>query len=175
MSPSTITATLQTAGSHRPHHMAAAKNEDVAVARQPAVVDLCCGAGGFSCGFHQAGWRILLGADVCGHSLATFRHNLETTALHIDLMANGARQALKESAGSESIQAVIAGPPCQGFSRAGKRQLIDPRNDVTLAVARAAVALLPTIVILENVPDVMTSRYRQFFAKTRGVFLRSDY
>src|SRR5262249_57335981 len=41
----------------------------------PLVVDLFCGAGGFSLGFHAAGCRILAAADVDVEAAATYRRN----------------------------------------------------------------------------------------------------
>ena len=43
--------------------------------RQPTVVDLFCGAGGFSLGFHAAGCRILAAADVDAVAAETFSAN----------------------------------------------------------------------------------------------------
>jgi len=142
---------------------------------RPAAVDLCCGAGGFSYGFRGAGWRILLGADLCKHSLATYRRNLHTGILAIDLLSKEAAGTIGDLIGASELRAVIAGPPCQGFSRAGRRKLIDPRNDVILAATRVAVSLEPELVVLENVRNIMGQRYEEFLTRATCILRRNGY
>ena len=54
------------------------------------------------------------------------------------------------------IDAVTGGPPCQGFSKAGKQDINDPRNQLIYEYARMIVELQPKTFILENVPDLAT-------------------
>jgi DNA (cytosine-5)-methyltransferase 1 len=142
---------------------------------RPVLVDLCCGAGGFSYGFRQAGWRVLLGADLCKHSLATYYRNLCTRTLLIDLLGKGAAKTVEDAICAQGVSAVIAGPPCQGFSRAGRRKLVDPRNDVILAAARVAVSLNPELIVLENVRNIMVPRYEEFFIRATCILRRNGY
>ncbi|MDR1613588.1 MAG: DNA cytosine methyltransferase [Planctomycetota bacterium] len=58
---------------------------------------------------------------------------------------------------------VVAGPPCQAFSAAGKRKsLADPRNNPTLAFAAAVDAIDPKYIVWENVPGVLSLRDNAF-------------
>ena len=54
---------------------------------------------------------------------------------------------------------LVAGPLCQGFSTLGKQDKSDPRNKLSLLVGAWAGALLPKIVVVENVPTFLESQY----------------
>jgi DNA (cytosine-5)-methyltransferase 1 len=52
------------------------------------------------------------------------------------------------------LDAVVGSPPCQGFSRAGKRNVMDPRNSLMFEFARLVCEMKPKTLVLENVPDI---------------------
>lgn len=54
------------------------------------------------------------------------------------------------------IDCVIGGPPCQGFSYAGKRNIADPRNNLVYEMGRIINELKPKTFVLENVPGLKT-------------------
>jgi len=53
------------------------------------------------------------------------------------------------------LDCVMGGPPCQGFSRAGKQQTADPRNNLVYEYARMIVELQPKTFVMEEVPDIV--------------------
>lgn len=53
------------------------------------------------------------------------------------------------------IDLVCGGPPCQGFSRAGKQNVMDPRNSLIFEFARLVVEIFPRYVVMEEVPEVV--------------------
>lgn len=53
------------------------------------------------------------------------------------------------------LDLVAGGPPCQGFSIAGKRNVMDPRNSLIFEYARLIIELWPTHMVMEEVPDVL--------------------
>jgi DNA (cytosine-5)-methyltransferase 1 len=53
------------------------------------------------------------------------------------------------------IDVVMGGPPCQGFSRAGKQVVGDGRNNLVYEYARMIVELQPKMFVMEEVPDVL--------------------
>lgn len=53
------------------------------------------------------------------------------------------------------ITAVIGGPPCQGFSRAGHRNVMDPRNSLVFDFARIVCELQPKTFVMENVTGIV--------------------
>ena len=128
--------------------------------KPPLFVDLCCGAGGMSYGFVRAGWAPLLGVDNSKHSAETYEANLNAAVASVDLSSPNAHISIRRSCGGSKPDAVIAGPPCQGFSRAGPRRIHDSRNDLLIACARIAVALKPKLVVIENVPNLASLKYR---------------
>ena len=104
------------------------------------VVDLFSGAGGLSQGFRQAGYNILAGVDFDDAALNTYQHNFEgAKALKEDLFnAEEAMVDIQNQIGRETnVDVIIAGPPCQGFSLTGSRDINDTRNKLYLAAVQA--------------------------------------
>ena len=118
-------------------------------------IDLFAGCGGLSRGFMDAGFKILVGVDNDQAALNTFALNHEgAIALNADLSVQETFDKIKELAGDESIDVVIAGPPCQGFSVTGPRHFDDPRNSLYLAVLELVRQYQPKGFIIENVPGM---------------------
>jgi DNA (cytosine-5)-methyltransferase 1 len=59
------------------------------------------------------------------------------------------------------IDCVTGGPPCQGFSSAGKRNVMDPRNSLVFEFARLCMEIKPKSLIMENVPAMLSMRTPQ--------------
>jgi DNA (cytosine-5)-methyltransferase 1 len=91
-------------------------------------IDLFCGAGGLSLGFVQAGFAIGLGVDVDAVALQTFGHNHPGVKILQEDVTRLNGEQLQAEIGGNSIFGIIGGPPCQGFSVAGKHDPNDPRN-----------------------------------------------
>lgn len=54
------------------------------------------------------------------------------------------------------IDCVFGGPPCQGFSTSGKRNVMDPRNTLIFEFGRLVLEMMPKTICMENVPGIMT-------------------
>jgi DNA (cytosine-5)-methyltransferase 1 len=54
------------------------------------------------------------------------------------------------------VDLVVGGPPCQGFSQAGRRNVMDPRNSLVFEFARLVVEMRPKTMCMENVPGIMS-------------------
>jgi len=120
-------------------------------------IDLFAGCGGLSKGFMDAGFNILVGVDNDQAALDTFALNHNgAIALNADLSKQETFDRIKELAGDKSIDVVIAGPPCQGFSVTGPRNFDDPRNSLYLAVLEMVRQYKPKGFIIENVPGMAT-------------------
>lgn len=52
------------------------------------------------------------------------------------------------------VDVVFGGPPCQGFSTAGKRDIMDPRNSLVFDFARLVTEIMPKTMVMENVPGI---------------------
>ena len=123
------------------------------------VVDLFSGAGGLSRGFMDAGFNVVLGVDFDDAALKTFKENHgHAEAMKLDLFDHDniwkIRDYLKEN--DISLDVLVGGPPCQGFSLAGKREEFDQRNVLYSAMVKTASILKPKVVVLENVPGMLT-------------------
>ena len=55
-----------------------------------------------------------------------------------------------------SFHTIIGGPPCQGYSFAGKRNVHDPRNSMVFEMARLIWELQPDTFVFENVPGIQS-------------------
>jgi DNA (cytosine-5)-methyltransferase 1 len=146
-------------------------------------VDLFAGVGGMTEGFRGAiaasGERLfepMLLVDWNAPARQTHLRNYpKTRYLHADLGVLSAKQLLDAAAADgETPDALIGGPPCQGFSRLNKatrRMSEDPRNALYTKFLGLARELMPKMVFIENVPNLLDfdgGKYRdetvQFFA-----------
>lgn len=123
------------------------------------VVDLFSGAGGLSRGFMDAGFNVVLGVDFDDAALKTFKENHgKAEALKLDLFNHDNIWKIYDFINKNEIEmdVLVGGPPCQGFSLAGKREEFDQRNVLYSAMVKTASILKPKIVVLENVPGMLT-------------------
>ncbi len=120
------------------------------------IIDLFCGCGGLSLGFEQAGYNVLLGIDNWEDALVTFRHNHHgSETMCADLM-NLSPFDVENKIGKQKVDLIIGGPPCQGFSIAGKRIIDDDRNKLYKSFVRMVAHFKPKAFVLENVPNILT-------------------
>ena len=123
------------------------------------VVDLFSGAGGLSRGFMEAGFNVVLGVDFDDSALKTFKKNHgNAESMKLDLFNHENIEKIVEYLKERMIEldVLIGGPPCQGFSLAGKREEFDQRNVLYSAMVKTAEKLKPKVVVLENVPGMLT-------------------
>lgn len=122
-------------------------------------IDLFCGAGGLSKGFLDAGVDIILGIDNDTAALETFEKNHGSAiGLSSDLSKQESFDEIQKiaEATGRSIDLIIGGPPCQGFSLTGPRNFDDPRNQLYLAVFKMVAQYKPKGFLIENVPGMAT-------------------
>jgi len=121
------------------------------------IIDLFCGAGGFSEGFRQAGYQILTGIDNDPEAIETYNKNFpEAKSLLYDLsQTDSVLDSFLDRVKTDDQTAIIGGPPCQGFSVAGKRDLNDPRNALYRAYIHLIKIIKPRVIVLENVPTIL--------------------
>jgi len=120
-------------------------------------IDLFAGCGGLSKGFMDAGYHIIVGVDNDQAALNTFTLNHPgAAAMNADLSKQETFDEILRVAGDRSIDVIIAGPPCQGFSLTGPRNFDDKRNQLYLAVFEMVKQYNPKGFIIENVPGMAT-------------------
>ncbi len=126
------------------------------------VIDLFAGCGGLSLGLYQAGWHGVFAIEKNPCAFETLKYNLIDNKNHFDwpewlpiepldiLKVNKKySKELKQLRGS--IDLVAGGPPCQGFSMAGKRVKDDVRNQLVFAYIDFIQMVRPKLILFENV------------------------
>lgn len=123
------------------------------------MVDLFCGAGGLSLGFTQEGFVTAFANDIEECCIDTYAHNHpETPRDHIILgdikeIVNN----IEELIGTQEIDVVVGGPPCQGFSMANRQRLIDdPRNQLYRSYVDVVKKVQPKFFVMENVKGMLS-------------------
>jgi len=121
-------------------------------------VDLFCGAGGMTQGLWQAGYTPVASVEISEIASATHQRNFPNCHhFNGDIHQFFPQEWLAEI-GSPEIHLVAGGPPCQGFSVAGKRDPDDPRNLLFQQFIRVVGELQPWYVVMENVPGILTMK-----------------
>ncbi|KFD26142.1 DNA cytosine methyltransferase [Sphingobium yanoikuyae] len=111
-----------------------------------SAISLFSGAGGMDVGVRDAGYQILLANDIDPAACATYRLN------HGDVIVPGTVvNLLPLLQHVKGIDLVFGGPPCQGFSVAGKMDPTDPRSSLIFSFFDAVDAMQPRAFICENV------------------------
>ncbi len=124
------------------------------------VIDLFSGCGGMSSGFQKAGFFSISAVEIDPEISYTFKKNHpDTTVFNSDIKDIVSSKLL---AGYSKVDIIVGGPPCQGFSMAGKRIrnkgefLVDSRNYLFKEFYRIVKDLKPSIFIMENVPGILS-------------------
>ena len=118
------------------------------------MLDLFCGAGGFTLGFENAGFDVVAGVDKNETALETHAQNFDGLAIEEDLSAISPAEFFDTyDIDPETIDVVIGGPPCQGFSHAQTdRRVDDERNNLVFVFADYVCYIEPDAFVMENVP-----------------------
>ena len=124
------------------------------------MIDLFCGAGGLSLGLKRAGFSTALAVDNWPAAQETFTCNFpDVPFLLADINQLGITDLLDAAGiqGDEQPTLIAGGPPCQGFSSAGRREPKDPRNTLVGTFARLVAELMPQFFLFENVEGFLTT------------------
>ncbi|HEX6038281.1 DNA cytosine methyltransferase [Longimicrobium sp.] len=129
-------------------------------------VDLFAGCGGASLGLIQAGWQGLFAIEKNAMAFETLHYNLVNgprqgfywpewlprQAHEIGTVIETYRKQLTALRGT--VDLVVGGPPCQGFSFAGRRDRLDARNELFVRYIRMVTLIRPKFLLLENVAGI---------------------
>jgi|LauGreDrversion4_2_1035121.scaffolds.fasta_scaffold181097_2 DNA (cytosine-5)-methyltransferase 1 len=119
--------------------------------QKPTVLSLFSGCGGLDLGFVLAGYDLLAAYDHWAPAVETHNRNshlLGGTAHKKSLALADGEIELSRLPRADII---IGGPPCQGFSFAGKQRIDDPRNFLYLDFKRIIEFVNPKLFLMENV------------------------
>lgn len=137
---------------------------------KPTAISLFSGIGGLCEGFRLAGFEILGSVENDKYAVESYKANFPSTPvfsesieyfLPADSPTNFDEQIETYTSGVD-IDVVFGGPPCQGYSQIGPRDLNDPRNALYKEFCRVVRALQPKFVVIENVPNMFLMNKGQF-------------
>ena len=120
------------------------------------IIDLFCGIGGLSLGFEQAGFEVVSAVDMWADAVKTYNHNRKDKVAKAISVEAFNDEVLTDLIKAYKITGIIGGPPCQGFSTVGKRDIDDPRNKMYLEFYKAVKMASPDFFVIENVKGMLT-------------------
>lgn len=136
----------------------------------PKFIDVFSGCGGLSLGLEKAGWQGLFAVEKHAHAFETLKHNLIDPPdskfrwpAWLPVAPTSVEDLLKDYTDQlhslrGSVDLIAGGPPCQGFSMAGKRRSDDPRNQMTERYLELVELIEPRIILIENVRGFTTTK-----------------
>ena len=125
-------------------------------------IDLFAGCGGLSLGLHNSGWKGVFAIEKSPDAFETLEHNLIKRKKHfnwpdwLEQKHHDINQVLDNHSENlislrGKIDLVAGGPPCQGFSMAGRRIENDSRNDLINSYIKFIDLVKPKLIFFENV------------------------
>jgi len=124
------------------------------------ILDLFCGAGGFSYGMEKnPHFKTVISLDNDPSVGETFKKNMPECDVRIgDITDNDTKKSIKDKAKKLGVNMIIGGPPCQGYSNKGKKMgLADPRNFLFREYLSFVEDLQPEVFVIENVKALLST------------------
>lgn len=142
---------------------------------KPIVLDIFCGAGGMSEGFIQAGFNVAFACDINKEAELTYvnRHEqlgYDVKFARVDIAELSKKSFIKDFIGNIKIDVVCGGPPCQGFSLAGKRDVNDPRNTLFKSYIQTIKLTNPYYFVMENVEGILSMKLEKFEGLSGNIY-----
>jgi DNA (cytosine-5)-methyltransferase 1 len=143
----------------------------------PRCISLFAGAGGCSLGFKRAGYEILVAIDNDGPSCETYLRNFpDSEVRNLDVRQVDWNALLVEKGlVPGELEMLIGGPPCQGFSTAGRRFWDDPRNHLLKSYVNALETIRPKWFVMENVEGLLTLNNGEYLLHAVEAFVELGY
>ena len=108
-------------------------------------VDLFAGCGGISKGFEDANFKSIYAVEIDPDSAATYSHNFKDAYVFHGDINELTDDEVRREIGNKKVHVLMGGFPCQGFSVAGERKLLDERNQLYKQMIRFAKLLKPIL------------------------------
>ncbi|NAZ74027.1 DNA (cytosine-5-)-methyltransferase [Kineococcus sp. T13] len=110
------------------------------------MIDLFAGCGGMSLGFRDHGFASIMAVEHDISAASTYATNFSGSHVHaVDIATIDDEDIPREA------RVIIGGPPCQGFSNLGSKDVDDPRNKLWKQYLRFVQVAQPDVFVLENV------------------------
>ena len=120
------------------------------------IIDLFCGCGGLSRGFEMAGFETKIAIDMWTDAVKTYNHNKGAEVAVCEDVHNWDEEFLDKLVEDGDIVGIVGGPPCQGYSTVGTRDVNDPRNHLYKEYCRIVERINPDFFVIENVKGLTT-------------------
>ncbi|MCI5209727.1 MAG: DNA cytosine methyltransferase [Candidatus Electrothrix sp. ATG2] len=147
--------------------------------KRPIAIDLFSGCGGMSLGLEAAGFDIVASVEFDAiHTIVhhfNFPYGVSICKDIFLLRSTDLLQAIEKKGYATDIDLIAGGPPCQGFSQIGKRQLDDPRNSLVFEYLRIIKEVRPKYFIFENVPGLVSGKHKKFLNELINEFEKIGY
>lgn len=142
---------------------------------KPRVIDLFAGVGGLSLGFEKKGFDVVLANEYDASIASSYIANHKNTKMIVgDITSLDLEDTFGKLAGT--IDVVIGGPPCQGFSQKGQRKTIhDERNFLFKYYVSVVELVTPKYFVMENVPNLLTAEGGYFRDEIEELFNKLGY
>jgi len=142
---------------------------------KPRVIDLFAGVGGLSLGFEKKGFDVVLANEYDASIATSYIANHKNTKMIVgDITSLDLEDTFGKLAGT--IDVVIGGPPCQGFSQKGQRKTIhDERNFLFKYYVSVVELVKPKYFVMENVPNLLTAEGGYFRHEIEELFNKLGY
>lgn len=142
-----------------------------------SVLDLFAGAGGLTAGFHEASDRFQVSRAIELDTAAAATYQATFGArFGAEVVYNGGIESWLRDEDVPSVDVIVGGPPCQGFSMLGKRDVEDKRNYLWQEYAATILRAQPQYFVVENVAAFAKSQqFRDFTASTQPDGILRDY
>jgi DNA (cytosine-5)-methyltransferase 1 len=131
-------------------------------------IDLFSGCGGMSLGFQNAGFDVVAAFDNWQPAIDVYKENFQHSIFNTDL----SNKEIYSFICDFNPDMIIAGPPCQDFSSAGKRNETLGRADLSIAFTDIVTRIQPKWFVMENVDRITKS---QTFNRMIEIFKKSRY
>lgn len=149
-------------------------NED---AHKYKAISLFAGAGGCSLGFSEFGMDIIAAYDIWDVAVKTYNANFPGNKAHQADLSKCDFEMMRNELGLKrgDLDIIIGGPPCQGYTTAGKRSDDDPRNQLFKNYGRALNAFYPRWFMMENVEGMLTTGKGTFVVNCIDMMVKLGY
>lgn len=121
-------------------------------------IDLFAGCGGMSLGFELAGFTTIHAIEKDAWAAETYALNHKNTKVSVVDITTIHRPLEFINRKQFSVDGIIGGPPCQGFSLSGNRDPKDPRNSLFMDYMRFVRTIKPKFFVMENVPGILSTK-----------------
>ena len=140
------------------------------------ILDLFSGAGGLSFGFKLAGFNIVLSVEKEKIYCDTYKfNNPNSICLNEDIKSLNCEYIKSNYLKNQNIDGIIGGPPCQGYSSVGNRNLNDPRNKLIYSFIEWVEFFKPNFFVMENVSGLVKGKMKLVFAEIMKELKASGY